>query len=88
MIWLLIAVVPSVAVILAGRAHSRHLDRIDERRRAIANLVGKYRSHQEKQSSEAFVPRVIRDAPSLAWNGSASLSSSWSHARAHEENNA
>ena len=84
MIWLIMALGVSLTVVLAGRAHSRHLDRVDERRRAIANLVGDYRARQEQQPYDGLPPRLIHSAPSLAWNGT----NTWSPTRIHEESNA
>jgi hypothetical protein len=86
MIWLIMALGVSLTVVLAGRAHSRHLDRVDERRRAIANLVGDYRARQAEQPNDGFPPRLIHSAPSLAWNGPGT--NSWLPTRVHEESNA
>jgi hypothetical protein len=86
MIWLIMALGVSLTVVLAGRAHSRHLDRVDERSRAIANLVGDYRARQAEQSNDGFPSRLIHSAPSLAWDGPGT--NSWSPTRVHEESNA
>jgi hypothetical protein len=90
MTWLIFGVVLCLAVVLAGRAHSRHLDRMDERRRAISELLSDYRARQPEQRNGGFPPRLVHGAPSVAWTAPVSLPNSWSPApaRRHQKSNA